>query len=103
MPKLAELTHSLSKWQILRKYDNLPIEAFLRALRRSKNIVGIEFDHFEADDVAKIIQDMPSLTCIRLLGTQLSPAVKDNPNLLYIDGDSFDSGSKSLAIVILCS
>ena len=64
---LFDCRYSQSKWLYLEQNSTVPLEIYLDALKRNKNITHITFRGFDDDQIRDIICDLPWVTSISLL------------------------------------
>ena len=64
---LFNCRYSQSKWLYLEQNSTVPLEIYLEALKRNKNITHITFGGFDDDQIRDIICHLPWVTSISLL------------------------------------
>ena len=90
---LFRCRYSQSKWLNLRQNSTVPLEIYLHALKRNKNITHISFRGFDDDQIQAIICDLPWVTSMSLYHESsrtppAPPAIHRDP--LFIKSSNYD-------------
>ena len=88
---LFECRYSRSKWLYLDRRTTVPLEIYLHALKRNKNITHITFRGLDDDQIRAIICDLPWVTSISLAGDRESSGTPPiHRDLLFIKSSNND-------------